>query len=230
MKKKTFIWIGIIIIFYFLIKGICLIIFMYDFNDGSNGLYKQGNNITILKSTIKDDNSINFLDAKIGNFFTDMVRVDTEDNLVIFHASDNSYAVMLSETDSYFKIITDNFKDYRNIIPKSYFSFFMNRNKITDDISLFNYLNKYNQILPQNNIFTPIYKMMDNSIIAYLFSYRRYSDFSLINGDFEGYTAKDNKFQYYYIKHNDKYCCISFINLDYYNEELQRKIVSTLQF
>src|SRR5574344_598084 len=130
MKKRIFIGIGIIILFSFLIKGVCLVLFMYDDNAGNNGLFKQDSDITIFKSQIKNDDSINFLDAKIGNFFTDMERIDAENNLVIYHAPDNSYAVMLSELDDYLKTITDNFNDNRNTIPKSYFNIFLNKNKI----------------------------------------------------------------------------------------------------
>jgi len=244
MKKKSIIICIVIflliILGYFGYKGFILYNYTKNteaYNEVIGGL-KTKNTITLRNIDLEDNKYLKFNDIKIKNEFTDFKKLDSEisesfvkyalynpDNSVkasFWMGIEQTYIENLKSESSLFADVT--------LIPiNTNLTEFLGKNNINNDIELFEYLKKQENV--KYNIFTSTKKIKENYAIQVLSSIMLPAgeNVTLINGDYIGFIFNmGNYFREVSILKNNKRYIFTFVSADYFTDEYIGEILNTI--
>ena len=237
-SKKIIIAIIVILIMYFVYKGILLYLYNYkdrypSYNEVINSIdFKDTINIT-KGNNLKDYISIE--DMKVKNNFKKfkLSDVDNEPNIKWYKLYDNNYkdkvkaSISIGITDTYIDMFINNNNEKIFGISKDYRRNLLERNNITNDIELLRFIKKYKNI--DTNIFTSTNKIKEIFIVKYFTMYLpEFKDLKLIDGDYTGYTYDAFKgsekgyryLEYIILKNNKRYFIDFYDKNNYFTDEV----------
>lgn len=244
MKKKNIVLIVILfilVVFYFGCKGF----YLYYYNIGNSfenyEEYIEGLNIkdTILVQHQTVEDYLEFNGIKVKNEFTNFEPFETSQNIedvVKYVLRDEKGSVLASfwmgTTYTYVDILKNDstlFGTSDKRISNTSFTNFLEKNNIHNDIQLFQYL--INHKFKKNHIFTSVKNMREEYSLQFIVSIMlpTIDHITLIDGDYQGYIFNmTNKVKEVSILKNDKRYILTFINTDYFTDELIEEILNTM--
>ena len=244
MKKKQIVLI---------IIGLILVIGIYFGYKGFNLYYYNISNITFdeyeefiegfkVKNTIninnvKTNEYLNFNEIKIRNDFKKFEKIDDGTGSKDFIKYKITYgdkkvaAIFMGKTDTYINLLKNDFDVYGNgdrRLKKNNVTDILNKNNITNDIELFEYLRKNKDI--KSNIFTSVKDMKNNFTINYLLAVMlpKVDNITIIDGDYSGYIFNMGSNKEVSIFKNNKRYVFTFINTDYFTDQYIQELLSTV--
>ena len=181
--------------------------------------------LTINTNTTYDEHII-LNNVKLKNIFDDFTKIEDKNNIVKYTANDHpnvTFITRIDDTHLNLVLNDDNIKIKKNELKQ-----FFNKNNITDDIKLFEFLSKAEY--KSNTIFTSKENMKNNYIINYMISIAMTSGKSItgINGSYSGYIINLQNGKEVSIIKNDKRYIFTFIGNDYFTEEYIKDLLNTI--
>lgn len=239
MKKKRNLIIGLIIAL--LVVGFiglkCFYLIYYSPKDLENDIKK-------IKFTeplvIKKDNDVKeYLEhdgIKIRNDFKDFKEKDEQDSSYLRILTDESgkteAAISMGKDYTWIDYLKEDEVTFYNAKPKKTTSKerinFLKKEKITNDIELFKFLNKEEK--RKNNVFTPIKDIKGRYSIMLMASVFMPDVQSMteIKGDYIGYTYNMKRAKEVDILKNNKRYIITFYDRDYFTDEYVEELLKTI--
>lgn len=247
MKKKNVVLIVICILllvcFYFGYKGFNL--YYYNIKNITTENYQNFIDSLYIKETINikhnelsQNDYLEFKAMKIKNEFQEFKKLEypqsTEDSLKLVldkKDSKNKIAFWMSETDTYVELLkTDKtlFGTGDNRITNGNLTDVLKKNNITNDIELFQFLEKQKSV--KNNIFTSIKQMKENYALQFMVSVclPTIENITLIDGDYQGYIFNMKNMKEVSILKNNKRYVFMFMDTTYFTDEKIKDLLSTL--
>lgn len=241
-KKSIIIYIIIfllVIVSYFSYKG--FILYQYNKNNESYSKVVDGltvkNTITLRNIELEDNEYLEFNDIKIKNEFTGFEKQeklqDSFTKYVLYNSDKSIKALFLMEIEQTY---IEKFKSESTLFTDAIFipinislTKFLEKNNISNDIKLFEYLKNKKDV--KYNIFSSSKNINENHAIQIMSSIMLPSgeNISLINGDYIGYIFNfhDNLKEVNILKNNKRYI-FTFFSTDYFTDEYIEKILNTI--
>ena len=193
------------------------------------------------KIVIPKENSNNeyleYENMKIRNDFNDFIKQDDITNLktasyMLYKDNKAIASFSMSITNSYIDYLKSDGVTYYNVDDKKTTladrEYFLKKNKIKNDIDLFNYFNKHN--LPNSNIFTSNKKIKAN-YAAYLMGVTmipKVNYLTKIEGKYNGYVFNLDKATEVSILKNNKRYVFLFMGREYFTNEYVKELIKTI--
>ena len=246
VKKIIFFLILLLILIYFGVKSFFL--FYYKFNVEDYDKFIDGLNVSGTMIIKKETSSsyLTFNDVMVKDEFKDFKLLeigDSTDNVkYVLYDSNNKLiaSFWIGVADSYVSILSSDLSFYYSSdvrMSNINMSKFLDKNNITTDIDLFNYLVKNRNV--KNNIFTSFKKMQENYTLKFM-SYAilpSVDSITLIDGDYKGYMFNLSSSNFYNLReariiHNNKNYIFTFLNSseEYFKDDDINRILNSIVF
>jgi len=243
MKKNKIIYIVLfllVIVAYFTYKGFILYYYKVDseaYNKVIDSLMIK-ETITVKRIEVDDNNYLSFNDIKIKNEFMDFKKLASEDNDSFvryqLYSLDNvvTATFMMGTEETYIDKFLDNailFKKSSFIPISTKLKDFFEENHITNDIELFKYLKKQENV--KYNVFTSSKKIKENHAIKRMSAIFLPSgqETKVIDGDHTGFIFDfDNTIKEVSILKNNKRYVFTFFVIDYFTDDYIEQILKTI--
>ena len=249
ISRKTFI--VLIVLFYlFLYIGLKLIIVYCQDLFMSNEVYDKeygigkvmeinSYSIDQRKETDYFSNKSDSFKIKVKNYFDDFELGDADSNYEYYMSYDEnnkvSSAIMLGQFDTQLTNIDKLDKDspyYEfNYFPLYISTFlrdrYLKKYDIKNDVDLIKYIRNRKKI--NCSFITPITTLKENYFFNYIETVLPDLDnITYLEGDLEGYMFETDSYKQACIIKNDKLYCITFIKLDYFDDEKIQDILNSV--
>lgn len=208
-----------------------------DFSEITKNL-KFSDRITIQTKKLSDEEYVVFDDMKIknpsSNFQVSENFSDKEFKIYALSSEGEHFktAFMIGKTDTLlYRLQNDStlYEVFNGKIFNSDVIKLLNKNNITNDIELFQFLSQIQE--ETNYIFTSVAKMKERYALQgiVLTTIPIINGISLIDGDYTGYILNANKLREVSILKNNKKYVYTFYNLKYFTEEKIKELLNTIE-
>lgn len=243
-KKQIILFLLLIIGLYIGYKAFYL--YYYDFGRQKDNYKEIIKNITfedtmtIQTKTLKKEEYLSFSNIKVKNEFPESQKLKQQENktdyikYAIEDKQGNKKAFFWIDiaTYTYTDILTRDsilYGDNTSKVRTSGIKKYLKKRKITNDIELFQYLEKHKN--DKNNLFTSVSDMRNRYSLKTMISIALPSikNMALIDGDYEGYilnSTSDSKIAT--ILKNGKRYSFTFMGLDYFTDQNIQEILNTI--
>lgn len=245
-KKKKIIIFGTLAFLVCIYFG-CKVFYLYyydikritteDLNEITGSL-NFSDTITIQTKKLSDSEYIVFDDMKLKNPFPDFKEVEifsNDDFKTYALSSEGKYfktAIMMGKENTLLERLKNDstlFESVNNKISNADAVKFLNKNHITNDIELLQFLYQVKE--EKNHIFTNVGKMKERYTLysIVLTTIPIIHNISLIDGDYTGYVLNSNNLREVTILKNNKRYIYTFYNLDYFTNESIKNLLNTIE-
>ena len=133
------------------------------------------------------------------------------------------YNINNYEEDSYYY----EFNHFPLYISNIFRNKVLNEHNIENDVDLVKYLREREKI--KCNIFTPIKKIKENYFFNYVeLSLPSLDNITYFDGDLDGYMLAGDNYKRAFIFQNDKLYCLTFHKLDYFTDDMIKRILESV--